>query len=161
MTSIATCLWFNGEAEAAARLYTSLLPDSRIDRVVKSPADNPSTREGEVLTVEFTLAGQRFIGLNGGPEFPFTEAVSISIECEDQEEVDRLWTSLILGGGQPGQCGWLKDRFGLSWQVVPREMNEMLTGPDAAGAKRAMEAMLQMTKLDVAKLREAYEGVPV
>jgi predicted 3-demethylubiquinone-9 3-methyltransferase (glyoxalase superfamily) len=128
---------------------------------VKSPADNPSTREGEVLTVEFTLAGQRFIGLNGGPEFPFTEAVSISIECEDQEEVDRLWTSLILGGGQPGQCGWLKDRFGLSWQVVPREMNEMLTGPDAAGAKRAMEAMLQMTKLDVAKLREAYEGVPV
>jgi predicted 3-demethylubiquinone-9 3-methyltransferase (glyoxalase superfamily) len=161
MTSIATCLWFNGEAEAAARLYTSLLPDSRIDRVVKSPADNPSTREGEVLTVDFTLAGQRFIGLNGGPEFPFTEAVSISIECEDQEEVDRLWTSLILGGGQPGQCGWLKDRFGLSWQVVPREMNEMLTGPDAAGAKRAMEAMLQMTKLDVAKLREAYEGVPV
>ena len=161
MTSIATCLWFNGEAEAAARLYTSLLPDSRIDRVVKSPADNPSTREGEVLTVEFTLAGQRFIGLNGGPEFPFTEAVSISIECEDQEEVDRLWTSLILGGGQPGQCGWLKDRFGLSWQVVPREMNEMLAGPDAAGAKRAMEAMLQMTKLDVAKLREAYEGVPV
>jgi predicted 3-demethylubiquinone-9 3-methyltransferase (glyoxalase superfamily) len=161
MTSIATCLWFNGEAEAAARLYTSLLPDSRIDRVVKSPADNPSTREGEILTVEFTLAGQRFIGLNGGPEFPFTEAVSISIECEDQEEVDRLWTSLILGGGQPGQCGWLKDRFGLSWQVVPREMNEMLAGPDAAGAKRVMEAMLQMTKLDVAKLREAYEGVPV
>ena len=161
MTSIATCLWFDGEAEAAARLYTSLLPDSRIDRVVKSPADNPSTREGEVLTVDFTLAGQRFIGLNGGPEFPFTEAVSISIECEDQEEVDRLWTSLILGGGEPGQCGWLKDRFGLSWQVVPREMNEMLAGPDAAAAKRAMEAMLHMTKLDIAKLREAYEGVPV
>jgi predicted 3-demethylubiquinone-9 3-methyltransferase (glyoxalase superfamily) len=161
MTSIATCLWFNGEAEAAARLYTSLLPESRIDRVVKSPADNPSTREGEVLTVEFTLAGQRFIGLNGGPEFPFTEAISISIECEDQEEVDRLWTSLILGGGEPGQCGWLKDRFGLSWQVVPREMNEMLASADAAGAKRAMEAMLEMTKLDIAKLREAYEGVPV
>ena len=104
MTSIATCLWFNGEAEAAARLYTSLLPDSRIDRVVKSPADNPSTREGEVLTVDFTLAGQRFIGLNGGPEFPFTEAVSISIECDDQAEVDRLWTSLILGGGEPASA---------------------------------------------------------
>ena len=161
MTSIATCLWFNGDAEAAAKLYTSLLPDSRIDRVVTSPADNPSTKEGDVLTVEFTLGGQRFIGLNGGPEFPFTEAVSISVECEDQAEVDRLWSSLILGGGEASQCGWLKDRFGLSWQVIPRQLNEMMASSDTEGAKRAMEAMLQMSKIDVAKLQEAYEGVPV
>ena len=161
MTSIATCLWFNGDAEAAANLYTSLIPDSRIDRVMRAPADNPSTRQGEVLTVDFTLAGQRLVGLNGGPDFPFTEAISLVIECEDQAEVDRLWSSLILGGGEASQCGWLKDRFGVSWQVVPRQLDEMLSGSDPAGAKRAMEAMLQMSKIDVAKLREAYEGVPV
>jgi len=161
MTSIATCLWFNGEAEAAARLYTSLVPDSRIERVLHAPADNPSTHEGDVLTVDFTLAGQRLTALNGGPDFRFTEAISLVIECEDQAEIDRLWASLILGGGEPGQCGWLKDRFGVSWQIVPREMLAMLAGPDADGAKRAMTAMLEMTKLDIAKLREAYEGVPV
>ena len=161
MTSISTCLWFDGNAEAAAKLYTSLIPDSRIDQVVRAPADNPSTRAGDVLTVEFTLGGQRLVGLNGGPEFPFTEAISLIIECEDQAEVDRLWSSLILGGGEAGQCGWLKDRFGLSWQVVPRQLNEMLAGSDTEGAKRAMEAMLQMTKIDLAKIREAYEGVPV
>jgi predicted 3-demethylubiquinone-9 3-methyltransferase (glyoxalase superfamily) len=161
MTSIATCLWFNGDAEAAANLYTSLIPDSRIDKVMRSPADNPSTRQGEVLTVDFTLAGQRLVGLNGGPDFPFTEAISLVIECEDQAEVDRLWSSLILGGGEAGQCGWLKDRFGVSWQVVPRQLSEMLSGSDPEGAKRAMEAMLQMSKIDVARLREAYEGVPV
>ena len=161
MTSIATCLWFNGDAEAAANLYTSLIPDSRIDRVMRAPADNPSTRQGEVLTVDFTLAGQRLVGLNGGPDFPFTEAISLVIECEDQAEVDRLWSSLILGGGEASQCGWLKDRFGVSWQVVPRQLDEMLSGSDPEGAKRAMQAMLQMSKLDLAKLREAYEGVPV
>ncbi|HEX5450802.1 MAG TPA: VOC family protein [Candidatus Limnocylindrales bacterium] len=161
MTSLATCLWFDGDAEAAARLYTSLLPDSRIDRVVLAPADNPSTKQGEVLTVDFTLAGQRLTALNGGPDFRFTEAISLVIECEDQAEVDRLWTSLILGGGEPGPCGWLKDRFGLSWQIVPRQLNEMLAGPDAEGAKRVMEAMLQMGKLDLARLREAYQGEPV
>ncbi len=160
MTSVATCLWFNGEAEAAAKLYTSLIPDSRIDRVVRAPADNPSTKEGDVLTVDFTLAGQRLTGLNGGPEFRFSEAISLVIECEDQAEVDRLWTSLILGGGEPSQCGWLKDRFGLSWQIVPRQMNEMLAGPDPEGARRAMEAMLQMSKLDIAELQAAYDGVP-
>jgi predicted 3-demethylubiquinone-9 3-methyltransferase (glyoxalase superfamily) len=161
MTSIATCLWFDGEAEAAAKLYTSLVPDSRIDRVLHAPADNPSTRKGDVLTVDFTLAGQRLTALNGGPDFTFSEAISLVIECEDQAEVDRLWSSLILGGGEAGPCGWLKDRFGVSWQIVPRVLNEMLAGPDAEGAKRAMEAMLGMGKLDIAKLREAYEGVPV
>lgn len=160
MSKISPCLWFDGDAEDAAKLYTSLFPDSRIDTVQRSPADNPSTPEGAVLTVEFTLAGQKFIGLNGGPEFKFTEAVSFTIDCEDQAEVDRYWDALIADGGEPSQCGWLKDRFGLSWQVVPKQLNEVLGGPDRDGARRAMEAMLQMTKLDVAKLEEAYEGVP-
>lgn len=160
MSKIAPCLWFDGEAEEAAALYTSLFPDSRIDKVNRSPADNPSTPAGAVLTVDFTLAGQQFIALNGGPDFQFTEAVSFSIDCEDQEEVDRYWDALIDGGGSPSQCGWLKDRFGVSWQVIPKQLPEYLAGSDQEGAARAMEAMLQMGKLDVAKLREAYEGVP-
>jgi predicted 3-demethylubiquinone-9 3-methyltransferase (glyoxalase superfamily) len=160
MSKIAPCLWFDGQAEEAANLYTSLFPDSRIDSVNRSPADNPSTPEGAVLTVDFTLAGRKFIGLNGGPEFPFTEAVSFSIDCEDQAEVDRYWDALIEGGGSPSQCGWLKDRFGVSWQVVPRQLPELLGGSDPDGARRAMEAMLKMSKIEVAKLREAYEGVP-
>jgi predicted 3-demethylubiquinone-9 3-methyltransferase (glyoxalase superfamily) len=160
MTKIATCLWFNGTAEEAARLYTSLIPDSRIDSVNRASADNPSTAKDGVLTVEFTLAGQAFVGLNGGPEFPFTEAVSVSVLCEDQAEVDHLWSSLIIGGGEASRCGWLKDKFGVSWQIIPRILPELLNGPDRAGAERAMQAMLTMTKLDVERLREAYEGVP-
>jgi predicted 3-demethylubiquinone-9 3-methyltransferase (glyoxalase superfamily) len=160
MSKIAPCLWFDGQAEEAAALYTSLFPDSRIDKVTRSPADNPSTPEGAVLTVDFTLAGQKFIGLNGGPDFKFTEAVSFSIDCQDQAEVDRYWDALIEGGGEHSVCGWLKDRFGVSWQVVPKQLTEYIEGPDREGAKRTMEAMLKMTKLDVAKLREAYEGVP-
>lgn len=160
VSKIAPCLWFDGRAEEAAVLYTSLFPDSRIDKVNRSPADNPSTPRGAVLTVDFTLAGQKFIGLNGGPEFLFTEAVSFTIDCEDQAEVDRFWDALIEGGGSPSQCGWLKDRFGVSWQVIPKLLPELLGGPDREGATRAMQAMLQMTKIDVAKLREAYEGVP-
>ena len=160
MSKIAPCLWFDGQAEEAAALYTSLFPDSRIESVNRSPADNPSTPVGAVLTVDFTLAGQRFIGLNGGPEFKFTEAVSFTIDCEDQTEVDRYWEALIEGGGSPSQCGWLKDRFGVSWQVVPRALPELLNGSDRDGAARAMEAMLEMSKIDVARLREAYEGVP-
>ena len=159
MNKISSCLWFNGTAEEAARFYTSLFPDSRIDKVHRAAADNPSTPEGAVLTVDFTVAGQPFIGLNGGPEFPFSEAVSFSIDCADQAEVDRYWEALIEGGGEHSVCGWLKDRFGLSWQVVPRQLEEYLDGPDRPGAERAMKAMLEMTKLDVEKLREAYEGV--
>ena len=161
MSQITPCLWFDGTAEQAAALYTSLFPDSRIDRVDRAPADNPSTPKGAVLTVEFTLNGRPFVGLNGGPEFPFTEAISFSIDCNDQAEVDQYWDSLIADGGVPGQCGWLRDRFGVSWQVVPRQLPEFLSGPDREGAARAMEAMLEMTKLDVEKLRAAYEGVPV
>ena len=160
MSKIATCLWFNGEAEEAATLYTSLFPNSQIDSVNPAPTDNPSTAEGDVLTVEFTLDGERFVGLNGGPDFTFNESVSFMIRCEDQAEVDRYWTALILGGGQPSQCGWLKDKFGVSWQVIPKQLDEYLTSSDREGSRRAFEAMLKMSKLDVEQLREAYEGVP-
>lgn len=159
MSKITPNLWFDGRAEEAAQFYTSLFPDSRIDDASRAPGDNPSTKAGEVLLVTFTLAGQRFVGINGGPQFPFTEAVSFQIDCEDQGEVDRYWDALVEGGGEHGQCGWLKDRFGMSWQVVPREIGAYLGGPDPAGAARAMEAMLKMQKLDVAKLREAYEAL--
>lgn len=114
-----------------------------------------------MLTVDFTVAGQPFIGLNGGPEFQFNEAISFSIDCDDQAEVDRLWDALIVDGGSPSVCGWLKDRFGVSWQIIPRQLPEMLDSADRDAARRAMEAMLQMTKIDIAKLREAYDGVPV
>ena len=158
MSKITPCLWFDGKAEEAAKFYTSLLPDSRIDRVTRSPADNPSTPKGAVLVVEFTFAGQQFMGLNGGPQFPFTEAVSFVINCEDQAEVDRLWDALTADGGKPVQCGWLKDRYGLSWQITPKALPELLRGPDKKGAERAMQAMMKMVKLDVAEIKAAYEG---
>jgi predicted 3-demethylubiquinone-9 3-methyltransferase (glyoxalase superfamily) len=160
LAKITPNLWFDGNAEEAARFYVSLLPDSRIDNVWRSPADNPSTPAGAVLLVDFTVAGQKFTGINGGPQFPFSEAVSFLIDCEDQAEVDRLWLALTADGGSPGQCGWLKDRFGLSWQIVPRELGEMLGNPDRERAGRAMEAMLRMSKIDVAELRRVFEGVP-
>jgi predicted 3-demethylubiquinone-9 3-methyltransferase (glyoxalase superfamily) len=161
MSNIAPCLWFDeSRAEEAAKFYTSIFPNSRIDNVFLSPADTPSAPAGAVLTVDFTLDGQKFIGLNGGPDFKFTEAISFSIDCQDQGEVDRYWEALVQGGGEYSVCGWLKDRFGVSWQVVPKQLNEYLQGPDREGARRAMEAMLQMKKIEVEKLREAYEGVP-
>ena len=160
MSKVTPCLWFDGVAEEAANFYVSLLPDSRVEDVFRSPADNPSTPAGAVLVVEFTLAGRRFQGLNGGPQFPFTEAISLVIECEDQAEVDRLWDALTRDGGSPGPCGWLKDRYGLSWQIVPREMNEMLADPDQERAARAMEAMLEMSKIDIAAIRRAFDGGP-
>jgi predicted 3-demethylubiquinone-9 3-methyltransferase (glyoxalase superfamily) len=152
------CLWFDGKAEEAANFYVSLLPDSRIDNVWRSPADTPSGPEGMVLLVDFTVAGQQLQGLDGGPDFTFNEAVSLVIECEDQAEVDRLWDTLTADGGEAGPCGWLKDRYGLSWQIVPKRLNEMLEGPDRDGARRAMEAMLKMGKLEVEPLERAYRG---
>jgi predicted 3-demethylubiquinone-9 3-methyltransferase (glyoxalase superfamily) len=152
------CLWFDGKAEEAANFYVSLLPDSRIDNVWRSPADTPSGPEGMVLLVDFTVAGQQLQGLDGGPDFHFNEAVSLVIECEDQAEVDRLWDALTADGGEPGPCGWLKDRYGLSWQIVPKRLNEMLEGSDRDGARRAMQAMLQMGKLEVEPLERAYRG---
>ena len=152
------CLWFDGNAEEAANFYCSLIPDSRIEKVWHSPADTPSGPEGMVLLVDFTLAGQHVQALNGGPDFRFNEAVSFVIECEDQAEVDRLWDALTADGGEPGPCGWLKDRYGLSWQITPKALNDMLADPDADAARRAMEAMLKMGKLDEAELRRAFEG---
>lgn len=152
------CLWFDGRAEEAAEFYTGLVPDSHVDRVWRSPADTPSGPAGMVLTVDFTLAGQKLQGLNGGPEFQFNESVSFVIECEDQSEVDRLWEALTTDGGEPGPCGWVKDRYGLSWQIVPKAMNEMLESEDTDAARRAMEAMLQMSKLDVEELRRAFNA---
>ena len=158
MSKITPCLWFNGDAEAAATFYTSLLPDSRIDRVYRSPTDWPDGKAGSVLTVEFTLAGQSYLGLNGGPQFPFTEAVSLQIHCQDQAEVDRLWKAILENGGQETACGWIKDRWGLSWQIVPVRLTELMHDPDPARARRAMEAMMEMVKIDIAKLEAAYEG---
>ncbi len=158
MDKISLCLWFDGKAEEAAEFYTSLLPDSHIDQVDRAPADNPSTPQGAVLTVGFTLGGRSFIGLNGGLDFTFNEAISLSIDCADQAEVDRYWDALIADDGEPGACGWLKDRFGLSWQVVPRQLAEMFGSSDRVAAARAMEAMLKMGKLDIATLQEAFEG---
>jgi predicted 3-demethylubiquinone-9 3-methyltransferase (glyoxalase superfamily) len=154
MQKVTPCLWFNGQAEQAASYYVALLPDSRVDRVVRSPADTPSGPAGTVLAVEFTLAGNKFHGLNGGPQFPFTEAVSFVIACEDQAEVDRLWAALT-DGGSPGHCGWLKDRWGLSWQIVPTRLYQLLSDPDPGRSRRAMQAMLQMSKLDIAALERA------
>ncbi len=154
------CLWFDGKAEEAANFYVGLIPDSRIDKVWRSPADTPSGPEGTVLTVDFTVGGQQLQGLDGGPDFHFNEAISLVIECDDQAEVDRLWDTLTADGGEPGPCGWLKDRYGLSWQIVPKALNEMVESDDKDAARRAMEAMLQMGKIDVEELRRAYEGVP-
>lgn len=158
MEKIVPCLWFDGAAEEAARFYVTLLPNSRIDRILNSPADNPSCKEGEVLTVEFTLAGRKYLGLNGGPQFPFTEAVSFQIFCQTQSEVDRLWAALLEDGGTESACGWLKDRWGFSWQIVPTKLNELLFDPDRARAKRAMEAMMSMVKIDIAAIELAANG---
>jgi predicted 3-demethylubiquinone-9 3-methyltransferase (glyoxalase superfamily) len=158
MSKISPCLWFDGEAEEAAKFYVSLLPDSRIEKIQKNVIDSPAGKAGSVLVVEFTLAGQRFMALNGGMRFEHTHAVSFKIDCADQAEVDRLWDALLADGGSPEQCGWLKDRFGVSWQIVPTALPKYLGGPDAAGAQRAMQAMMGMIKLDIEGLRRAYEG---
>ena len=158
MKQITPCLWFDGAAEEAAAFYVSLFPDSRVDRVTRSPSAYPDGAAGDVLTVEFTLNGRPFMGLNGGPQFQFSEALSFSILCPDQAEVDRLWDSLTANGGEPGPCGWLKDRWGLSWQIVPEILPELIADPDREKAARAMEAMMKMGKLDDAALRRAFEG---
>src|SRR6266550_3459530 len=149
MSKISPCLWFDGEAEQAAKFYVSLLPDSRIETVQKNTVDSPAGKAGSVLVVEFTLASQRFMALNGGKSFDFTHAISFKIDCADQAEVDRLWDSLLANGGKPEQCGWLKDRYGVSWQIVPTALLRYLGGSDKVGAQRAMAAMMGMVKLDI------------
>lgn len=157
MSKIAPCLWFNGEAEEAANFYVSLLPDSRIDHVQKNRSEGWAGEPGTVLVVSFTLAGQRFMALNGGSRFEYTHAVSFHIDCKDQAEVDRLWAALSEGG-HVDKCGWLKDRFGVSWQIIPSILPQMLADPDPAKAQRVMQAMLQMVKIDIEGLRKAYEA---
>jgi len=152
------CLWFDGTAEEAATFYTSLLPNSHVDRLWRSPAETPSGPAGMVLTVDFTLAGNHYQGLNGGADFKFNEAISIVVEVDGQAEVDRLWGALTANGGEQGPCGWLKDRFGLSWQVVPRRLNELLSDQDPDRAARAMESMLQMGKIEIAELERAADA---
>lgn len=154
---IMPCLWFEKQGEEAANFYVSLFPDSRIDKIVHAPSDNPSTRQGEALVVEFTLAGSRYIILNGGPHFQLTEAVSLQIECEDQAEVDRL-TEALSAVPDAEQCGWVKDRYGLSWQIVPRRFFELIDTDDAASKKRVFDAMMEMKRLNVAALEAAAAG---
>ena len=158
MSKISPCIWFNDEAEEAAKFYVSLLPDSRIDHIQRNPIDSPGGKAGTVLVVDFTLAGQKYMALNGGKHLEHSWAISFKIDCADQAEVDHLWDVLASDGGATQQCGWVRDRYGVSWQIVPSALPEFLGGSDAAGAKRAMQAMLGMTKLDIAELRRAYEG---
>lgn len=150
------CLWFDGQAEPAARLYTQVFPNSSIDAVTRFGPETPGT-EGSVMTVEFSLDGTRYLGLNGGPQFTFSESISFQIMCADQEEVDHYWNRLSEDGIQD-QCGWLKDRFGLSWQVVPIRLIELQHDPDPARVNRTMQAMLRMGKLDIAELERAADG---
>ena len=153
-------LWFDTQAEEAAEYYCSIFPDSRIVNVTHYTEAAPG-KAGEVLTVDFELQGQRFTALNGGPEFTFSEAVSLLFECADQDELDHYWAALTAGGGEEGPCGWCKDRYGLSWQVVPEGMDALFGDDDPERAKRAMEAMFKMRKIDIAALRAAAEGVAV
>ena len=154
-------LWFNNNAEEAAAFYTSVFKDSNIG--TESKYDEASSEvsgqpKGSVMVVDFEIAGQKFIALNGGPHFKFTEAVSFVVDCKDQDEVDYYWSHLTADGGQESQCGWLKDKFGLSWQVVPSVLNELVGSTDKKRAKRAMDAMLKMKKIDIQKLQDAYDG---
>ena len=151
---ITTYLWYDGQAEEAAALYTSLFSDSRITDVQRYGEAGPGPA-GSAMIVNFELAGQHFTALNGGPEFTFTEAASLYVDCEDQAEVDRLWEALIADGGEPSQCGWLKDKFGLSWQIIPRGLTELISDPDPNVSQPAMKAMLGMSKIDVQALRDA------
>ena len=156
MKNIVPCLWFDTEGEAAAELYTSVFPNSKILDIAHYGEAGPRSA-GTVMTVSFELNGQEFLALNGGPDFTFSEAVSFQVMCEDQDEVDLFWSKLGEGG-EHGPCGWLKDRFGLSWQVVPTRLGELLGDPDPARAQRAMTAMLGMGKLDIAELEQAADG---
>lgn len=151
---VRTCLWYDGQAEQAAQLYVSLLPDSTIESIFRPE------KEGPALVVNFTLSGAPYQGLNGGPQFKHTEAASISVMTKDQEETDRLWNALTADGGSESMCGWLKDRFGVSWQIVPEALPRLLTDPDRDAAGRAMQAMMGMRRLDIAALEAAFRGTP-
>jgi predicted 3-demethylubiquinone-9 3-methyltransferase (glyoxalase superfamily) len=157
MKTITPCLWFDGNAEEAATFYASLLPDSRVDAVHKAPGDYPSGTTGDVLTVEFTLMGRPFLGLNGGPHFKFNEAVSLMIPVESQGEVERL-SNALSAVPEAEQCGWVKDRFGMSWQIVPVVLMQLIADPDPARAKRVFDAMMAMKRIDIAAIEAAARG---
>ena len=158
MPQIVPFLWFEKDAEAAARFYVSLLPDSRLDGVSPLPVDTPSGPAGSVQVVDFTLAGQPYQAINAGPLDPFNHAVSFMIQCDTQAEIDRIWDAHLKNGGKAEQCGWLKDRWGLYWQITPTGFSEMMRSPNREGAKRAATAMLKMVKLDMAALQRAFDG---
>jgi predicted 3-demethylubiquinone-9 3-methyltransferase (glyoxalase superfamily) len=160
MQKIATHLWFDNQAEEAAKFYTSIFRNSKITSVSRygeAAADITGAKAGSVMTVAFELDGQTFYALNAGPSFKFSEAISLFVHCEDQAEIDDLWNKLLAGGGKPAQCGWLKDRYGLSWQVVPKQLGAMMS-EDPQKSDRVMKAVLQMVKLDLAALKRAYDG---
>jgi predicted 3-demethylubiquinone-9 3-methyltransferase (glyoxalase superfamily) len=162
MAKLTTCLWSNYTAEEQAEFYTALVPNSRIIKLHRTPADTPSQKAGEVITAEIELDGRTFILLNGGPLFTHSEAVSFMIETADQAETDRLWDAIVGGGGQESQCGWCKDKWGVSWQVTPKRLVDLVfANPDAAAAKRAMEAMMTMRKIDIAAIERAAAGEAV
>ena len=150
------CLWYDKDAEAAARFYAETFPDSAVGAVLRAPSDYPSGKEGDVLTVEFTVAGVPCIGLNGGPMFKHSEAFSFQIATDDQEETDRYWNAIVGNGGQESACGWCKDKWGVSWQITPIALTHAVTDPDRAAAKRAFEAMMTMTKIDIAAIEAAH-----
>ena len=152
------CLWYNGDAEEAARFYASTFPDSSVDAVHRAPADYPSGKKGDVLTVQFTVLGISCLGLNGGPTFRHSEAFSFQVATKDQAETDRYWNAIIDNGGQASACGWCKDRWGLSWQITPVVLMEAIADPDPAVAKRAFEAMMDMGKIDIAAIEAARRG---
>jgi predicted 3-demethylubiquinone-9 3-methyltransferase (glyoxalase superfamily) len=156
MRTISTCLWFDNQAEEAAEFYTSVFDDSKILSLSRIGDGGPGPA-GQAITVEFEIEGRRFMALNGGPANNFTEAVSFVVDCADQAEVDRYWSALTQGGSE-SMCGWLKDRYGVSWQIIPSVLGSLLAGPDPEGSQRAMQAMLGMRKLDIAQLQKAYDG---
>jgi predicted 3-demethylubiquinone-9 3-methyltransferase (glyoxalase superfamily) len=152
------CLWYDGEAEAAARFYAETFPDSSVGAIQRAPGDYPAGKEGDVLTVDFTVLGIPCLGLNGGPEFPHDEAFSFQVLTDDQAETDRLWHAIIDHGGQASACGWCKDKWGVSWQITPRALMAAIQDPDRAAAKRAFEAMMEMSKIDMAAVEAARRG---
>lgn len=161
MTSIAKntiCLWYDGDAEEAARFYAETFPDSSVDAVHRAPGDYPDGKEGSVLTVQFTVLGVACLGLNGGPAFKHSEAFSFQVATENQEETDRYWNAIVSNGGQESECGWCKDKWGLSWQITPTALTKAFTSPDRAAAKRAFEAMMTMGKIDIATIEAAVRG---
>jgi predicted 3-demethylubiquinone-9 3-methyltransferase (glyoxalase superfamily) len=158
---IQPCLWFNKNAEEAAQFYAQTFPDSRIDSIERAPGDYPSGQAGDVLVITMTILGMPFMLLNGGPEFKFDEAISFQVSTDDQEETDRYWNAIVSNGGEESVCGWCKDRFGLSWQITPKRLTELMGERDPAKSKAAFDAMMQMKKIDIAGLDRAVEGVSV